>query len=650
VKIILVILITAFVAWPQASAKRPVARDSVQQGVSAMPVTGPAQLQADSLPVPDSLIIESLDFKDADIRDVLRGLGVQYGINIWMSPEVKGRIPIHFSNIKLRDAISFIINKYGFEYRVRRGIVEVYQPEAVVAAAQLNITVKDSLMSIDVKDAEVEDVVRKIAGLSRLNIIIDKNSKGQVTGILQDIETKKGLKVLMESNGFEVTEANNVIYVSKQAWDPSGKAQKPSRTTLSIIVKDSLVSIEVTNVSIATIINEIASQSRLNLVVYVECQGTISAKFSNIYIDDALQYILRNTQYTFWKSKGIYFVGQNTMQDMENKELIRLNNLKADEVVELLPKTVAAKATLKVIKEHNAIMVIGPYDIITAAKDYIALIDQPVPQILIEAMVVDFSISKMRELGVSLFLGDSSTGKRGQTYFPVLNRDVGKQGVDKGVNKLLDAFGVKEVVSLPKNFIAQIKALENEGVADIVSTPQIATLNGNTASITISKTFYYRIESTNIITGTGNIGQTKTSEVKSIDTKISLSVTPWVTASREVTVEIKPVFQIPGTQPDVYTPPNVDTRELTSTIRLKDGETYILGGLIQNVQSDNIKKVPFLGDIPLLGRLFRTKSTSLQKSQLMIFLTPHVYFGDEGSVDKDKYMNDMNKMKKKWWE
>jgi type IV pilus assembly protein PilQ len=236
----------------------------------------------------------------------------------------------------------------------------------------------------------------------------------------------------------------------------------------------------------------------------------------------------------------------------------------------------------------------------------------------------------MRNLGVNLFLGSSSSASK-QMLYPNLSATVGKQDLVSSIGEVLK---IKEISKLPDNFKAQIDALQTEGIADIVSTPQIATLNGNSASITISKTFYYVIENSSIITSTSNLGQSKTREVKSIDTKISLSVTPWVSASKEVTVEIKPVFQIPGVQPSTDMPPNVDTRELTSTIRLKDGETYILGGLVQDVNKQTISKVPFLGDIPFLGRIFRSSNVSKEKSQLIIFLTPHVYFGSEASVDQ----------------
>ena len=77
------------------------------------------------IPISDSTLIEEMNFKSADIRDVLRGIGSQYNLNIWLTPEVEGRIPISFKNIPVKTALDFIITKYGYQYVVKNGIIEV---------------------------------------------------------------------------------------------------------------------------------------------------------------------------------------------------------------------------------------------------------------------------------------------------------------------------------------------------------------------------------------------------------------------------------------------------------------------------------------------------------------------------------------------
>ncbi|MBD3314527.1 MAG: hypothetical protein GF344_01960, partial [Chitinivibrionales bacterium] len=139
------------------------------------------------------------------------------------------------------------------------------------------------------------------------------------------------------------------------------------------------------------------------------------------------------------------------------------------------------------------------------------------------------------------------------------------------------------------------------------------------------------------------VGTDERFEVLKFNTQ--LQVTPWVMDSGYVMVEIRPEFNIPRSGGDPNSPPNVDTRVLESMVRLRDGQTIVLGG---QRQTENIIKgrgVPFLSSIPILGWLFSDKQFAKVETQMMIFLTPHVYYGDEGTVSPDDYFGDeINRM------
>jgi type IV pilus assembly protein PilQ len=119
-----------------------------------------------------------------------------------------------------------------------------------------------------------------------------------------------------------------------------------------------------------------------------------------------------------------------------------------------------------------------------------------------------------------------------------------------------------------------------------------------------------------------------------VEANVKLSIVPWVSASGDVTVEITPEFKTPVGTLSSNVPPTINTRVLDSTVRLKDGETIILGGLISENETSKVSKIPFLGDLPFIGKLFRTSSKSKVKTELMIYITPHVFYGDENEVEK----------------
>lgn len=206
------------------------------------------------------------------------------------------------------------------------------------------------------------------------------------------------------------------------------------------------------------------------------------------------------------------------------------------------------------------------------------------------------------------------------------------QGDGRDANRALapggNLFGIANLGRLPDDFYFRIQALSQEGIVNIKSRPQISTLNGHTASIEIGTTQYFLLKSTTPLQSPNQIVTQETERFEQIEANVLLEITPWVSSSGEVTAEIHPEFNTPVGNLNADVPPTINSRVLDSTVRLKDGETIILGGLIQESEVENLNKVPILGDIPLLGRLFRNKYTSMDKSELVIFITPHVFYGD----------------------
>ncbi len=621
--------------------------------------------------IADTARIPVLDFKNTDIRDVLRSIATRYDVNLWLAPEVKGDVSLHLVNLPVKEAITFIVQKYGFATREENGVLQVIKPEVKPPEkieVPILIKLESGKVTIDAAEAPLDKFARAFSDSTRLNVIVDKSASGIVSAHLRGIEPEKALRIVMESNGFDLDVVDGIHYVSKAGWSgPPAPSMQSGATPLrsgtmpvssssglgatglkrsAVSVKDSLVSLQVTGASLNEIIKEISNQSSIDIFIYGQVDGQISSRCKDLTIDEALRYLLQNTKYTFWKNQGIYFIGEKESAELNTSEMVPVNYLKVDGVVDLLPKSISTAATIKVVKEQNALMVIGPYNVIAAARDFVKQIDKPVAQILIEAVVIDFSIDKLRDYGVKFFtniLGD--TAKFSETFFPTVQARAGGARIERGVQDIFDQMRIKQIVSLPRDFMAQVNALERAGVAKVRSTPQVATLNGNKASISVGSTQYYLL-TTDIITPGGSnptlISQKQ--EFQKIDANVVLTVTPWVTSNREVTVEIKPEFNIPKGGFVKGQPPTIDKRVIESTVRLKDGETIILGGLRETTSSVTEDRLPILGSIPILGWLFRNRSVQEKESQLMIFLTPHIYIGSEGSVQiEDVIGKDMPK-------
>ncbi|MDD5672699.1 MAG: hypothetical protein PHC61_00925 [Chitinivibrionales bacterium] len=626
------------------------------------------------LPIPDSIKIPVLDFKNTDIRDILRGLGMQYHVNIYLDPEVKGPTSLYLTDVSLKYAVDFIIKRSSFAYTVENKIIKVYKftspPPPPPQEPAVVFHLSGGMLDIDVKNISAQKAATLFTDTCGLNVVIDGKIDKTITAHLKSLPPRRALKVMFETNGMDVANSDSVYYVSAANWGTTdqGNQQQGSKPNnrLSIAVnKANRVTLEVNNASLDQVIRTLAIQSGINIVIYDNATGTVSAKFDSTYIDDALRFLLQNTKLTFWKDKTIYFIGSREMNQQKTSQLIVLKHIMADEEIlsKQLPPHLMKDAIVKYDKEHNAIIVIGSFDIVAQMQDFIDKIDQPVPQVLLEALVVDFSVNKFRQYGVTFFTGgtapdSASHGTSTEEYFPqVTNVGAGSARIASAMRQVLKFLNINQVVALPANFMANINALEGADVAKVYSTPQIATLNGNPASITIGETRYFKqVQQADVNNGAAAPYRITTNEnFEKIQFNNKLEITPWVMADRYVTVKIKPEFNIPRSEANSDVPPSVDTRVLESTVRLKDGQTIVLGGQRQTSTTTSTRSLPFLGSIPIIGWLFSSHNTEKVQTQMMIFLTPHIYYNEEGAVIPGDYFDeglnrkDLKSSKRPWW-
>jgi type II secretory pathway component GspD/PulD (secretin) len=447
----------------------------------------------------------------------------------------------------------------------------------------------------------------------------------------------KGLKVLFETNDFELSIKDGLTYLLPSGGGFGEQAKdKTSRVKHFVTVKNNLVSFNVNNAAIGDIIKEIATQANLQVYMYNDLSGNITARVDSITIDQAFEGLLRNTSSTYWlSSQNVYFFADKNSYEKKVVDLIPINYLQVDDIIALLPASVTAKATIKKVKEYNAMLVeASTSDVIEQVRRLSAILDKPIAQILIEAWVVEIKVDKLRQYGVKLFAKNPGDATSQKQYYPSFSGEYERDAIVNFMQKFLGATSNITAI-IPENFTAQIDALENEGISNLISRPQIATLNGHAATITFGTTQFYTLDKEVIVPGNnGNVVQ-KVQEREKIDVNMTLSVTPWVSSNNEVTMEISPNFDVPGSSPGYNVPPPINRRSLNSTVRVKNGEMIVLGGLIGDAENQYIDKVPFLGEIPILKWLFSTKKSEKSKTQLMIYLIPHVYYGSEKKVNPD---------------
>lgn len=564
----------------------------------------------------------TIDFKDADIRDVLRAVGMEFGLNIVMDENVKGKVTVHFEKVPLIEGLRMLLESNGFTFE-QTG--EIYYVRKSDRDKIMNIQATPSRLTLDVKNKDIQEVLREISKQSGINIVTDPSVKGDISGLLHDVPMEQGLTSLLSSAGYMLRKKAGIYEVTKAMGEPGrrkGLAVNVETLGDSASGFEKVVTVDLNDADIGSVMQEVATQTGMNIVTYGEVKGLVNAKLDKMPLDDALSLIFQGTNYTYKKVDNVYLVGDKSLtspaaQALITTKLIKLEHMKADLIPSLLPPTIPA-GNIKVIKEQNAILVVGTDDLVQQTKDFLKEVDKVSPQIMIEALVVEISKRASREIGIQG--GYGLGGDTLRTTFPQVQDYSRGKTLNDYWDRLADRMAIHTLGRLPPDFMVTLRALETAGKARVRAKPKIATLNGNQANIDVGFVRYYQ---TSQQTPQGTITQ-----IHAIDAGIRLKIVPWASASGEITTEIQPeVSNLSGI--GVGGLPEIAKRTASTTVRLMDGETILIGGLIQTSKAESREKIPLLGDIPFLGYLFSKTTNTNDESELLIYITPTILSSSE---------------------
>lgn len=586
-------------------------------------------------PIVDTVIvIPRLEFSGIKLFDAITALARAYNMSAYIDSSVTGIIHLRLDNVTLNDALLFIIEQYELAWDKTGSIIRIYKPVPLPPPLEpLNIVYTDGLLSVNVRNVEVERFVNELMDITGMNLVVEKNVTGLVNAKLNNLELDNALKVIFPSNGFTYRVMEDVGYVGQaQAGQPGVLGAR----NLDLKCENDLVTIDASNSPLGDVISLLTIKCGVDILVQSRLEGNISASFRDKSVEEALTYLLLNSAYSFKETGGIYFVGNRDSEDLNDSKLIRLNHLIASTVESVIPVSLSQQLTLKTVKEHNGLILTGPRTAIAKLEAFIREIDIPMAQVLFEVLVVDYTTTDRAEFSINAdnFGGDS--GVPGQIYYPEIDvSDVGAN-LNNNLRSLERHLGISNLGVLDADFFIRLRIMQQQGKANVQSHPKIAALNGHSASIKIGTSQYYLLESKTVYPSQQSDVSTQTSQrFEVVEADMSLEVTPFVNNSDELIVEVKPEFNTPAESFNPDVPPTINRRVLNSTVRLKNGETIVLGGLVQSTKSLTIDKVPLLGSLPLIGRIFQNRRSYDVKSELMIYITPYVYYGSEGSVNID---------------
>lgn len=376
-------------------------------------------------------------------------------------------------------------------------------------------------------------------------------------------------------------------------------------------------------------LRDISAQAGTPLVADSSVQGLVSLEVQGMPLEDTLKIMLSPGGYTYKKMDGYYLIGtaepgSPTFDRLTTTIYIKPTYFSAREVSGLLSSSF--RPYIQVSEEQNVLTVTASDEMIERIRTDISEIDKAPRQIVLQAVVTDISESGIKTLSKSM----------NWTFSQVDNDATRKSLLRNNVNSQTFSFDPSSLGSvglsyattgkLVRSLISSIKALVENNEAVVRATPRISTLDGRQARIFIGSQ-----ETFSVTSGPTSF---QTTQLERIDAGIILDVTPRISESGDITVTINQAEVSHVEARGDKGLPIVSKRSVNTTVRVKDGETIVIGGLMQKKKSETKKKIPLLGDLPYLGGMFRGVSHGEEETEVLIMITPHI-IQDKDLLDID---------------
>lgn len=411
----------------------------------------------------------------------------------------------------------------------------------------------------------------------------------------------------------------------------------PSTDSVSLS-EDGKVSLDFRDAEIRTVLQVLALKSNVNIVAGPEVAGTVSIQLNDVPWKQALDVILQTYNYVHEQRGNVIIVTtvQNLRQRREDSILLQdqepmvtktfpLNFGKASEVVASAEKIISERGKVDFDERTNTIIVTDTVSQVDLMEQVIRQLDTTTPQVLIEAKIIETTFTNTENLGIDWTTALTVAGAQRPTTFPFTNSSENKYARDNFVTPDTTAGSANTEFTFGTLNFTQLKAvfelLRTRSTTNILSAPRIVTVDNKAASIVVGSqypipSYVYNEDQARL--------QINGFEYKDIG--IIFEVTPHVNSSEYVTLDIEP--RITGILEFVTVEntslPRLSNQTAKTSIVIKDGNTLVIGGLIKDQTTDTKKKTPFLGDVPILGLIFQKKNEQITKTDLMIFVTPHI--------------------------
>jgi general secretion pathway protein D len=613
----------------------------------------------------------TLNLKDADINALVESMSVLTGKNFIVDPRVKGRVTIisakPMDEKELYEVFLAVLGVHGFAAIPGGNVIKIV-PAA--GAKQENVPTVDRRGGVEpdqivtriiqvqnVSAAQVVPILRPLippqghlAAYTPTNVLIISDTAANVERIASiiariDLASNEEVEIvtLRHASATEIVRVLSALEQGRSRADPSAAVGMPPR----------MVADERTNSILLS--GDKASRLRFRaLITHLDTPVDSGGNTQVVYLRYA-------------KAKDLATVLQGVSKNLST-EAARNAPIAGGQPG--MPPGGGASSSggsslvdIQADESTNALVITAPPDLIRSLRSVIAQLDVRRAQVLVEAVIAEITIEKTAELGVQwVAYGNSvigftnlASGNAGLANVAALAAQI-DAGVGSTVTSLPDADLVPQGMHMAvgdfsgdNKFGALISALAKDADTNVLSTPTIVTLDNEEAEIIVGENVPFVTGNYTTSTSGGNTDNNQVGNpfqtIQRDDVGIKLKVKPQINEGNAVKLEISQ--EVSAVKPSANAAsqgPTTTKRSIKTKVLVENGQVLVLGGLISDDLSESAAKVPFLGDIPLLGNLFRYRATTKLKRNLMVFLHPVILRDpNQGTLhtnDKYSYIRD----------
>ena len=539
----------------------------------------------------------NINFKDLKVMDLVKITSKIIDKNILITEEIKGNVDFISNKPVNKDELvkilGYVLEDKGYSLVQSNDILRVVKlnNSANSNVPVLNNSPKDDLYWMvtevfTVQNADVDYVASKIRHLvsKDAKMVTNKESNALViTDFKDNITTVKEVVAIMTSGANKdtvIVELNNI---------DASEAKK----NLDAIAKSKF------NDKVETQKVSIVENKDNNSLVIIGEKGNIN-----------------------YLARYIKNVDNNDSLIKKESKVFSLKNVEAINVIKILDSVIGKKTyadpnrkpLISVDEESNAIVIMGLSDEIESISSLISELDKEKGQVYVQARIIEVNDELVNKIGVQYGVFGGTAGNNGlATFSSSLN------GGSNSVALVKETVGLK-IPDIKSGLAlgATLNLLKQNGALDIVSEPSILAVNNKESSIYVGEKI--SVQTSSSVTD----GGTSRTNYQREDVGLTLKVKPRISSEDKVTLEINALLE--GIKATQTTSGNPDTlkKEIKTTAILNNGESVIIGGLIENKNESTQQKVPLLGDVPLFGELFKNDSTTMTKKNLVVIVTPYM--------------------------